>query len=165
LTYVQAEKLKDAEDLKGWTDRGGDIDRELCAVAEAVAREDAELTEAVQRYRESQAALEATRARAMDRAMAVTVVVNQVSNNQSRVTDLNRRMEKAEQQRIQAEAGLGTLSRQLRECHERRRQNEIQLQETVAAVGALAGGMADLKQRLSDAGKLVSTMQEDLTVA
>ncbi|HEY3198243.1 MAG TPA: chromosome segregation protein SMC [Nitrospirales bacterium] len=165
LAQVQTEKLKDAEDLMGWADRGADIQRELSATAEAVAGEDAALKEAVQCYRESQAALEVSRSRAMDRAMAASIAVNQVTNNQARAAELSRRTEKSEQQRIQAEAAFDSLRQQLRECQERRRHHEIQLQETVAAVRALAEGMADLKKRLSDAGNKVAATQEELAIS
>ena len=165
LRQVQAEKLKDAEDVKIWTDRGVSLSSELAAMAETVARDDAALTEAVHRYRESQAALEESRARVMDRVMAATMVANQATNNRSRIAELSRRVEKAEQQRIQAETALDIQQQQLRECHERRCQNEIQLQEAMAAVDALAGGITDLKKRLSDADHTVSKVQEELTVS
>ena len=42
----------------------------------------------------------------MNRAMEATIVANHVTNNQTRVADLTRRIEKLEQQRIQAETAL-----------------------------------------------------------
>src|SRR5439155_12643220 len=164
LAQLQGEKTRDAKALTEWTIRIDSSSRELSAKAESVAREESALSEAVQRYRQSQAALEAGRARVMDRTMAATVITNQVTNSQTRGWELTRRIEKLEQERIQAGVTLDVQQQQLGACRERRRQNETALQETVAAVGRLSGTMTDLKKRLSDADQRLSTVQEELTV-
>ena len=164
LEQLQGEKSRDAKALTEWTIRIDSLSHELTAKAESVAREESALGEAVQRYRQSQAALEAGRGQVMDRTMAATVITNQVTNSQARGWELTRRIEKLEQERIQAGATLDTVQQQLSACRERRRQNETALRETMAAVGTLSGTIADFKKRLSDADQRLSTIQEELTV-
>ena len=163
LEQVQEEKVQDTVALKERASSVHIFSRELSAKAEAVAREEDALREAMQRYRDSQGALEAARTRVMDRTMAATVVTNQVTNNQSRALELSRRIEKLEQERIQAGVALDTLKQQLAACRERRCQNEIALRETAAAASTQSGVIADLKRRFSDADQRLATIQEELT--
>jgi len=164
LEQLQEEKSRDAKSLTEWTIRIDSSSHEFAAKAESVAREESALSEAVQRYRQSQAALEGGRGQVMDRTMAATVITNQVTNSQARSWELTRRIEKLEQERIQAGAALDTVQQQLSACRERRRQNETALRETMAAVGTLSGTIVDFKKSLSDADQRLSTIQEELTV-
>ena len=165
LRQLYEEKSRDAESLHEWEERMAVLTQELAVNEQVAATEEGALSQAMQGYRGSQAALEAGRARVMNRAMEATVVANQMTNNQTRGDDLTRRIEKLEQQRIQAETALHTLQEQLCAGGDRRRADEMQLQATLATVGTVSGGLAELKQRLADAEDRVSSIQEELTVS
>ncbi len=165
LRQLYEETSADAESLHGWEERVATLTQELAADTQVVATEEDALTQAVQLYRGSQAALEAGRVRVMNRAMEATVVANHVTNNQTRVADLARRIEKLEQQSLQADTAFDTLQEQLAAGGDRRHANEVQLQEILTTVGTVSGGMAELKQRLADAEERVSCIQQELTVS
>jgi len=165
LRHIGEERQQDAENLLTMRARLTTLSEERSAQAEVVKQHEAAFNEATHRHREGQAALEAGRQQVMDRVMAVAAIANRLEAGRTRAAELGRRIERLEQERIQATAALDALGIDLSACTSRRHQIETQLKETLAACGGISATVAYLKKALSEADQRVAELQEQFTVS
>ena len=164
LEHLKKEQREDAEALVSARARAESFTAEVSAKNEVLAQHEAALADALQQSRESQAALDTGRTHVMERVMAATAIANRLANSQGRGADLGRRIERLEQERIQAEAVLEERAAQLATCIDRRRRREAQAHEAMVTLGSVSGQVADLKKQATDAEQVVGSLQEELTV-
>jgi chromosome segregation protein len=164
LVQVRGKREEDTAALAALRERAEGLGKDLAARESVFTQQDAVLNEAIQRYRDSQTALEAGRKLMMDQVMSSTAAANRMANGQVRVADLGRRIERLEQERVQAEASRDAASEELSVFVERRRRAESQLRERLSGLGLRSAAVARLQAELSHAQERVSVAQEEMTL-
>src|SRR2546427_3674514 len=91
---------------------------ELALRSGVAAESGAVLAEGVRRQRDNQAALDAARKAVMDQAIAAAATNNRLAGDRARAAELRRRIERVEQERIQADSKLEVASAGVRACRD-----------------------------------------------
>src|SRR2546425_10745489 len=89
---------------------------ELALRSVVAAESEAVLAEGVRRQRDNQAALDAARKAVMDQAIAAADTNNRLAGDRARAAELRRRIERVEQERVQADSKLELASAGLAAC-------------------------------------------------
>lgn len=163
VDQILADQQEETETLSALRSRVESLSDIVAAKSQMVAQQEAFLTAIVQRYHDSQEALEKARASVMQCAMAAASVENRLVNARERAADLSRRTERFEQERVQAVTAVEASTTQLAACVQNRMRLEGRVQQLMASLGGMSDGIAAGHQQLTDADHQVMTIQEELT--
>ena len=165
IEHIRAEQKEAEELLARLRARIEHLTGDLSTQAAAVAESEAALAEVLRRHRGNQSALDAARARVLERMMAAAAATNRLAADEARAAELRRRIEGVEQERLQAVAAGESSGTLLAARTEGRRRLETNLVTARGACADLADAVTCLKNQLTESDQHVARLQEEKAVA
>ncbi|TLY23911.1 MAG: chromosome segregation protein SMC [Nitrospirae bacterium] len=165
IERLKQEQQESTDHLARLSARLQQLTKELALRSGVAAESEAVLAEAVRRHRGSQASLDAARKAVMDQAIAATDSNNRLAGDRARAAELRRRIERVEQERLQAVSKLESASTVLAACIERRRTLEAQLAKAQSTRASFTEEVVRVRGQLDEAEQRLARLQEEKAVA
>src|SRR3989441_161613 len=165
IERLKQEQQESTDHLARLSARLAQLTKELTLRSGVAAESGAVLAEAVRGHHSNQAALDAARKAVMDQAIAATDSNNRLASDRARAAELRRRIERVEQERLQAVSKLELASTVLAACIERRRKLEAQLAKARSTRGGFAEEVVRVRNQHDEAEERLARLQEEKAVA